>query len=612
MEPQKFGDNLILIERLAAGGMGEVFKAKQTGTGGFEKTVAVKRILSHFATRADFAKRFQQEMWVAAKLQHSNIAQVYSNGSFQDYLYLVMEYVKGKTLSEMIADFSARDEHIPIEHACFIISEVAKGLHYAHSLRDEQTGEAYHLVHRDVSPQNIMCNENGEVKVLDFGIAKVMDNLSELSRADDVKGKLQYVSPEQLEGERATPQSDIFALGIVMYELLTLNPLFLDNNTFQTMINVRELEIPNVSAIRSDVPRELQDILQKALVRDPRQRYASAQDFHLALSSFLSRTAPSYSPTLLGSIVQSLRMFSPNSLDSLKDTGALPLKAKTRGRTTAVARPRRNFHVKRRLLAVVLASCIGLAIGSAYVAVDRAIQNATPKVPVATFIADDLAFADGAKVPKWKARTVKGEVSFSQSSEQAQPSVALNVLNNHAVVRFDGAQQFLTSESAASVLAKSSDATFMMVVKVVSQKIGYITSIQPTNRHDDVVRLGIDAARHLRVKTTEVPDIQLFYTDQDPLPEGFVIVTLKLRRNTATLFVNGRQVAGGQTLNVAGFKRGAVMSLAQEFDFGAPSDFLAMDLAELIVFDGAIDPYLQSLLEGNLATKYDLKVASSR
>lgn len=611
MEPQKFGENLILIERLATGGMGEVFKAKQTGTGGFEKTVAVKRILPHFVSREDFAKRFQQEMWVASKLQHSNIAQVFQSGSSQDFLYLVMEYVNGKTLSELIADFALRNDHIPVEHVCFIISEAAKGLHYAHSLRDENTGEPYHLVHRDVSPQNIMCNENGEVKVLDFGIAKVMDNLNELSRADDVRGKLQYISPEQLEGKRATPQSDIFALGIVMYEVLTLKPLFLDNNTFQTITNIRELPIPSVVLNRRDVPEELEEILKKSLARDPLERYGTAQELHISLNSFLSKTSPSYSPTQLGQTITILKTGSAHSAASPN---------RRIGATEVVARDHSNIQkhhrlgreLKRKALMVGLAGILGVIIGYGYVAIGRLLQPGAPTEPVAIFVADDLAAESSNRIFGWKARSRSGEISFEQSSELNRPTLVAHAINNHAAVRFDGQGQFLVSPSVASRLTSSPDATFLLVARIARGKKGYIFSVQQSNMQDDVVRFGIDTGGFLRLKTTENPHIQLYYIAQEPLPGEFAIITLKLSGNFVSFFVNGRQMLRAQAADSTGFRRGHVMSLGQEFDDGNASDFLEMDLAELMIFDGAVDSYLQSLLEDNLATKYNLKVSHIR
>ena len=607
MEPQKFGENLILIERLATGGMGEVFKAKQTGTGGFEKTVAVKRILPHFVSREDFAKRFQQEMWVASKLQHSNIAQVFQSGSSQDFLYLVMEYVNGKTLSELIADFALRNDHIPLEHVCFIISEVAKGLHYAHSLRDENTGEPYHLVHRDVSPQNIMCNENGEVKILDFGIAKVMDNLNELSRADDVKGKLQYISPEQLEGKRATPQSDIFALGIVMYELLTLKPLFLDNNTFQTLANIRELPIPRIALERTDIPEELEQILRRSLARDPLERYGSAQELHIRLNSFLSKTSPSYSPTQLGQTIMIVKTGSAHSVESRnRQIGATEVVA--RDHLKMQKHHRLGRELMHRALRVGLACILGVIIGFGYVVIGTLLQPGAPTEPIAIFVADDLAAESSNRISKWKARTTSGELSFEQSSEMNQPTLVANAINNHAVVRFNGEGQFLISPSVASRLTSSSDATFLLVARIARRKKGYIFSVQQSNMQDDVVRFGIDTGGFLRLKTTENPYIQLFYIAQEPLAGEFAIITLKLSGNSVSFFVNGRPMVRAQAADSTGFRRGHVMSLGQEFDDGIASDFVEMDLAEFMIFDGAVDSYFQTLLEDNLATKYNVKV----
>lgn len=366
MQPERFGNSLILLEKIASGGMGEVFKAKQVGTQGFEKTVAVKRVLPHFATREDFSQLFKQEMWLAAKLQHSNIAQVFSNGEFADYLYLVMEFVQGKTLAEIISLCSLRKEFFDIPHCCYIISEAAKGLHYAHTLRDEEKGAPLNIVHRDVTPQNIMCSGNGEVKVLDFGIARVLDHISELSRIGDVKGKMQYVSPEQLEGKRASAQSDVFSLGVTMFELLTLRPLFLDESPYLTINNVLTMEVPPLVKFRADIPPGLDAILRKALAKNPSERYRNAEDFHLALTQLLNQNFPAYSSTELGRTVQAIAQTDvAQSKQSSQETIRFALNGSAHQESSTPAATVKRLS-RQRSLRVFASVLIGVSIGLGY------------------------------------------------------------------------------------------------------------------------------------------------------------------------------------------------------------------------------------------------------
>jgi serine/threonine-protein kinase len=611
MQPERFGNSLILIEKIATGGMGEVFKAKQVGTQGFEKTVAVKRVLPHFAAREDFSQLFQQEMWLAAKLQHSNIAQVFSNGEFADYLYLVMEYVQGKTLAEIVSLCSLRKEFFDVSHCCYIISEAAKGLHYAHTLRNEETGAPLNIVHRDVTPQNIMCSGNGEVKVLDFGIAKVMDHISELSRIGDVKGKMQYVSPEQLEGKRASAQSDVFSLGVTLFELLTLRPLFLDESPYLTINNVLTMEVPPLVKFRGDVPPGLDTIIRKALAKNPAERYRNAEDLHLALTQHLNQNFHTYSSTELGRAVQTLAQteISP-SKQSSQETVRFSLNGESKKKLSAPSKLLNGLS-RQRAVRILGSVIIGVTIGLAYLWS----QPPPPSrggylaaAPVAKFVADDITPTPDGKISTWPGQSQLGSMAFQQIVDQHKPTLVSNAVGGHAAVKFDGTQ-FMTSLSVAQSYARTSQATFIVVARINPDHIGYLFSLHQADNNQDVFRLGTDDSNHLRVKTTEHPGIRMFLTTESRYPTDFVIISVSLDSGAIQIHLNSSLLVPGTLPQPIAFAKSSVMALGMEYDMGVPSDFFIGEMAEILFFDSCLNEFYRNLLEESLAAKYGIKRA---
>jgi serine/threonine protein kinase len=295
MAMEKFGD-LLLMERLAAGGMAEVYRGKQIGYAGFEKTVAIKRILPHFAASEEFKNMFRMEANLSAMLQHSNITQVFSNGEHQGYLYLVMEFVDGKNLRQLLARADKLKLRIPLEVACYMVSEALKGLDYAHNFIDDRTGEPLNIVHRDVSPQNIMLGYEGSVKIVDFGIAKAASK-AESTRAGVLKGKFGYMSPEQARGAKLDKKSDLFSMGIILWELITQRRLFTYEDEMKTLEKVRECKVPKPSEKNPTIPYALEKIVLRALEKDPSNRYASCAEFYGDLVRYMNDRHPSFIPT---------------------------------------------------------------------------------------------------------------------------------------------------------------------------------------------------------------------------------------------------------------------------------------------------------------------------
>ena len=234
--------------------MAEVFKAKSFGVEGFERIVAVKRILPSIAEDQEFITMFIDEAKMAVQLTHANIAQIFDLGKVGDRYFIAMEYVHGRDLRAIFDRARKNEQPIPIPMACYVTMKVCEGLDYAHNKKDA-AGRDLNLVHRDVSPQNILISYDGEVKVIDFGIAKAAGR-SAKTQAGILKGKFGYMSPEQVRGLPLDRRSDIFSVGIVLYELLTLERLFRGESDFSTLEKVRNVEImPSLAPTTLGFPR---------------------------------------------------------------------------------------------------------------------------------------------------------------------------------------------------------------------------------------------------------------------------------------------------------------------------------------------------------------------
>jgi serine/threonine protein kinase len=291
-KPIPFG-KYYLLERINVGGMAEVFRAKAYGVEGFERLVAVKRILPNIAEDKDFITMFVDEAKIAVQLNHANIAQIFDLGVVDGAYYIALEHIFGRDLRAIYDRCRQIGEAMPIAQACFVLMKVCEGLDYAHNKRD-QAGRELNLVHRDVSPQNILVSFEGEVKLIDFGIAKAAGKGSK-TQAGILKGKFGYMSPEQVRGLPIDRRSDIFACGIVLYELLTGERLFVGESDFSTLEKVRNVEILPPSTYNRRIPPELERIVLKALSKDVEDRYQNAIDLHDELQAFVYTAGEFYS-----------------------------------------------------------------------------------------------------------------------------------------------------------------------------------------------------------------------------------------------------------------------------------------------------------------------------
>jgi serine/threonine protein kinase len=298
------GQQYYLMEKISQGGMAEIFKGLSYDVDGIKKTVCIKKILPHIAASKEFIDSLIDEAKTAVKLVHGNIAQTYDLGKVGEDYFMVMEYVDGKSLSQIHKRCEARGELIPIQFLTYFISEVLSGLDYIHRRTDE-SGSPLGIVHRDMSPQNIMVSFSGTVKIIDFGIAKSGFRVG-ATDAGILKGKFAYMSPEQAYGDLIDNRSDIFSVGIMFHEMLSGRRLFKGQDSRETIRNVRRAKVEPPSSARPDVPDELDRIVTKALSKDRRRRYALASEMQSDLVKFLHTTYPDFKPSDAAQFMQDL------------------------------------------------------------------------------------------------------------------------------------------------------------------------------------------------------------------------------------------------------------------------------------------------------------------
>jgi len=283
-QPIPFG-RYLLLDRINIGGMAEVWRAKAFGTGGFERLVAIKRILPNIAEDAEFITMFQDEAKISVQLTHANICQIYELNRIGSSLYIAMEYVPGKDLRSIFDRARKKGEPPPVPLVCYVVGKLCEGLDYAHRKKDSY-GRELNIVHRDVSPQNVLISFEGEVKVIDFGIAKAAGKVTK-TQAGILKGKFGYMSPEQIRGLPLDRRSDVFAIGVCLYELLTGERLFVGDSDFAVLEKVRKAEVLPPSTYNRRIPEPLERIVLRALSKDVNSRYQYASELADDLQRFL-------------------------------------------------------------------------------------------------------------------------------------------------------------------------------------------------------------------------------------------------------------------------------------------------------------------------------------
>lgn len=304
MQYERF-DNYLLLEKLAAGGMAEVYLGKLISSQGINKFVAIKRILSQFSEHPEFIEMFREEAKIAANLRHSNIVSIHYFGFEKNQLFLVMDFVEGQNLRQTLNVLKKENRNLSIDQVVYLIKEIAAGLDYAHRALDDTSGKPLNIIHRDMSPQNVMISFDGEVKIVDFGIAKT-ENQIDQTQSGTIKGKFGYMSPEQADGKQLDGRTDVFSLGVILWELLSGERLFVAANEAATLKKVRDCQIPSLRKINPEIPAELERIAMKALTKDLSLRYQSAQSLHKDLNRFLNIHYPEFSKQEFSRLMKSV------------------------------------------------------------------------------------------------------------------------------------------------------------------------------------------------------------------------------------------------------------------------------------------------------------------
>ena len=282
-KPKQFG-KYQLLDRIAVGGMAELFRAKLTGAQGFEKLIAIKMILPNLSAEENLVTSFIDEAKLAALLHNENIIQIYDFGSMDDQYFIAMEYLFGKDLRTIIRTAREKDLALGMENILYIMSRICAGLDYSHNLKDLQ-GKPLNIIHRDINPQNILMTYEGQIKIIDFGIAKAASHNNQ-TRENLIKGKLAYMSPEQANGQQIDHRSDIFSTGIILYELLAARRMF-TGETMHVLSLVREAQYDPPEEVIPDLPTKLNSILRRALEKDPDDRYQNAGEMLADIEEFM-------------------------------------------------------------------------------------------------------------------------------------------------------------------------------------------------------------------------------------------------------------------------------------------------------------------------------------
>lgn len=282
-----------LMRCLGAGGMGSVYEAIQHGADGFTKRVAIKTIHASVAERPEFLQNFVGEAKLVSQLVHGNIVQTYQLGRTELGPFIAMEFIEGSDLLQLLRMHSARDVRMPVSLAVFVVSRVCRGLAYAHS-RKAPDGHSLGIVHRDISPQNVMISREGDVKITDFGMAKGRDLMID-GEGEIVMGKIRYMSPEQAAGERTDGRSDLFSVGVILSEILVGANIFAAEKSSEERKRIAEMEIPNFQELCPDIEPELTRILTRSLARNVSERYQTASEQLVDLERFIYSVG--YGPT---------------------------------------------------------------------------------------------------------------------------------------------------------------------------------------------------------------------------------------------------------------------------------------------------------------------------
>lgn len=402
--PIAFGKYL-LIERIATGGMAEVFKAKAFGIAGFEKIVAIKRIHPHLSLDQEFVNMFIDEARIASALTHPGIVQIFDLGKIEDTYFIAMEYVDGVTLEKYI--HSDIDESEKLLISCYIVKEISSALHYAHT-KTAPDGTPMNIVHRDISPQNVLLSEDGLVKLTDFGVAKARLRISR-TEPGMTKGKYPYMSPEQVLGKQIDHRSDIFSLSVLFYELLTGKLAFDGETEFEIMESIKKCEYQLPRKFNRFIPEELEKIVIKGMQKNPSQRFISAEELALCLSEFLSKNKFIEPQNALKKIVNKLK----GKIEEIKDR---------RDVSTMIFRQEKNRRIKKLFIPIITV----IIILSLIIIVYKAQEKRTDKTPE-TKTSIENNYSERQEQLNLVLEKIKPTPIIEQRNEQKAPDAKVNI-----------------------------------------------------------------------------------------------------------------------------------------------------------------------------------------
>ena len=468
-----------LIKKLAEGGMAEIFLAKQLGVEGFEKNVVIKRMLPHLSAASDFVSMFLDEARLAASLTHSNIVQISDLGLSDGCYYICMEYLAGEDLATVLRTAKRRGEPAPVNITLRVLTEAAIGLHFAHEAVDPK-GEPMRLVHRDISPSNIFVTYGGQVKVLDFGIAKAESRVTSTG-AGVVKGKYQYMSPEQARGDSIDRRSDIFSLGVSLYEALTGVRPFARDTDLAVLKAVLGGEYQPVRSLRPDLPLEVEQIVTKAMAQEAEYRYPTALAFAQDIERFVGATTSASGGQALTQFMTgffgSERVKSKMRIESLDElaargvdipgrvnpnapktavgearTEAVPIRNELAERTNAIGAPLTIRAAQSRLRALVAAALV-LGIGGTVLATKLLTPTPTP-VPIVVppvVPASPLVIDAGAAVAELDAGLPEVDAGVAVNKQPLKPVVLTTAMVGKAISANKGRFQKCFKDNKASL-----------------------------------------------------------------------------------------------------------------------------------------------------------------
>jgi serine/threonine protein kinase len=622
---EQFADDITLLRLLAKGGMGEVFLGIQKGAAGLERQVAVKRVFKHLANKKSFRAMFEREVTLGSKLQHPNIVQVIKSGERDGYLYYVMEYVEGKHVAQLIEKAIENQWEIPVPFICHIVAEIAKGLHYAHNLKDSNTGEPLQLVHRDISPANIMIGFNGAVKLVDFGIAKAANSL-DLTRTGVLKGKFKYLAPERVTNTGSDSRSDIFSLGVVFYEMFARQHLFNGENSTEILEKIARSKQIDVSALSEMVPAPILEVLAKTLAPNPDIRFQNAEDIAVALEKLCNRLYPDFHEKEFRQIMQ--RYFPEESPViseevSVKPEANTPNKTKKSPRKLALPIPilPSAWSAKKTTIAVALCcgviistlginrnlnflpALINVFIGVPQAAKERAAKFEPLKVPnlVAWFDAQSAVRlpAEGAFLAKWPEAG-----KFQQSKAQSVPTMEGG--KEKAALVFDGIDDQLSMPVKLKFdqLKHGINLAFVLSPPASSDPAIELLTIQDDSKN---TLLKLAVYKYLLRAEVACGASSCFYTSQVPVDTSRSVWSISLSENKLNILQN-RKVLLEQALTNPPLTARQLNLVIGANQSRANSGNSTFKFSELLA-TASLNPEVQIEAINYLAVKYALRSA---